>query len=91
MVEPVPFLSFLETIGILSTLIFVLSSMLAMGFSLTVQQILVPLRNTKLVIFSIVANFIFIPMLAPYLSFLWLSLWFISQTLLMSSGLQRLW
>lgn len=64
MVEPVPFLSFLETIGILSTLIFVLSSMLAMGFSLTVQQILVPLRNTKLVILSIVANFIFVPMLA---------------------------
>lgn len=64
MIEPVPFLSFLETIGILSTLIFVLSSMLAMGFSLTVQQILVPLRNTKLVILSIVANFIFVPMLA---------------------------
>jgi len=64
MVEPVPFLSFLETICILSTLIFVLSSMLAMGFSLTVQQILVSLRNTKLVIFSIVANFIFVPLLS---------------------------
>jgi len=38
--------------------------MLAMGFSLTVQQILVPLRNTKLVILSIVANFIFVPLLA---------------------------
>ena len=36
----------------------------AMGFSLTVQQILVSLRNTKLVIFSIVANFIFVPLLS---------------------------
>ncbi len=64
MVEPIPFLSFLETIGVLATLIFVITSMLGMGFSLTVQQILVPLRNRKLVIFSLAANFVLVPLLA---------------------------
>lgn len=43
MVEIVPFLSFLQTIGVLATLVFVLPSMLGMGFSLTVLQILAPL------------------------------------------------
>ncbi|WP_269849919.1 hypothetical protein [Methanosarcina horonobensis] len=64
MVETVSFLNFLETIGVLATLIFVLTSMLGMGFSLTVQQILVPLRNRNLVIFSLAANFVLVPLLA---------------------------
>ncbi len=64
MVEIVSFLNFLETIGVLATLIFVLTSMLGMGFSLTVQQILVPLRDRKLVIFSLAANFVLVPLLA---------------------------
>ena len=64
MVETTPFLNFLQTIGVLATLIFVLTSMLGMGFSLTVPQILVPLRNRKLVIFSLAANFILVPLLA---------------------------
>jgi predicted Na+-dependent transporter len=64
MVETVSFLNFLETIGVLATLIFVLTSMLGMGFSLTVQQILIPLRNRKLVIFSLAANFVLVPLLA---------------------------
>ncbi|WP_440948083.1 bile acid:sodium symporter family protein [Methanosarcina sp. T3] len=64
MVETVSFLNFLETIGVLATLIFVLTSMLGMGFSLTVPQILIPLRNRKLVIFSLAANFVLVPLLA---------------------------
>ncbi|AKB37194.1 transmembrane transport protein [Methanosarcina siciliae C2J] len=64
MVETTSFLNFLETIGVLGTLIFVLTSMLGMGFSLTVQQILAPLSNRKLVILSLAANFILVPLLA---------------------------
>ncbi|AAM06010.1 TPA: bile acid:sodium symporter family protein [Methanosarcina acetivorans] len=64
MVETTSFLNFLETVGVLGTLIFVLTSMLGMGFSLTVQQILAPLSNRKLVILSLAANFILVPLLA---------------------------
>jgi hypothetical protein len=63
MVETTSFSHFLETVGALSTLIFVLTSLLGMGFSLTVQQILAPLSNRKLVIFSLAANFILVPLL----------------------------
>jgi BASS family bile acid:Na+ symporter len=45
-------------------LVFVVSSMLAVGLSLTVGQILVPLRNTRLVILSLVANFVLMPLAA---------------------------
>lgn len=47
MVETVHFLTFLETIGVLATLIFVLTCMLGMGFSLTVPQILLPAAQCK--------------------------------------------
>gem|GEM_PF-5458310 len=45
-------------------LIFVLTSMLGMGFSLKVPQILSPLHNVRLVILSLAANFILVPLLA---------------------------
>jgi hypothetical protein len=45
MVTIVPFLNFLETIGVLATMVFVITSMLGMGFSLTVSQNTPPLRN----------------------------------------------
>ncbi len=48
----------------LSVLVFVLSSMLAMGLNLTIQQIIAPLRNIRLVILALVANFILVPALA---------------------------
>jgi predicted Na+-dependent transporter len=64
MVETTSFSNFLETIGVLATMIFVLTSMLGMGFSLTVPQIIAPLRNTKLVLLSLAANFILVPLLA---------------------------
>lgn len=47
-------------------LIFVVPSMLAMGFGLTVGQILEPLKNWKVVVFALVASFIIVP-LAAYL------------------------
>lgn len=48
----------------LMMLIFVVSSMLAVGVSLTVAQILVPLRNGKLVSLSLLANFVLMPLAA---------------------------
>ena len=41
-------------------LTFVVSSMLAMGAGLTVSQISEPLRNVRLVVFALLANFIVI-------------------------------
>jgi predicted Na+-dependent transporter len=48
----------------LSTLAFVVTSMLAMGLSLTMAQILAPLRNPRLVLAVLAANFILVPALA---------------------------
>jgi BASS family bile acid:Na+ symporter len=48
----------------LSALVFVVASMFAMGFSLTIPQIIKPLKNTKLLILSLVANFIVFPAVA---------------------------
>jgi len=43
---------------------FVVSSMLAVGLSLTVSQILAPLRNRKLVALALLANFVLMPLAA---------------------------
>src|SRR5947208_8733308 len=43
---------------------FVLSSMLAMGFGLTVGEIVAPLRNVRRVVMSLLANFLLVPLVA---------------------------
>src|SRR5437762_7135989 len=48
----------------IALLTFVLSSMLAMGLSLTIGQIITPLRNVRLVVLSMVANFVLTPLAA---------------------------
>jgi predicted Na+-dependent transporter len=48
----------------LSTLVFVVTSMLTMGLSLTMGQIVAPLRNARLVLAALAANFILAPALA---------------------------
>jgi BASS family bile acid:Na+ symporter len=48
----------------LSALVFVVSSMLAMGLSLTVPAIIAPLKNLRLVILALVINFIAVPFVA---------------------------
>jgi BASS family bile acid:Na+ symporter len=63
MVETVSLTVFLETIGVLATVIFMVSSMFAMGFSLTLREIVEPLKNLRLVILSLVANFVLVPLL----------------------------
>ncbi|MGB9928500.1 MAG: bile acid:sodium symporter family protein [Methanosarcina sp.] len=64
MVVATPFSDFIQTIGVLAALIFVVTSMLGMGFSLTLGQIITPLRNTKLVLFCLATNFVLAPLLA---------------------------
>ncbi len=48
----------------LSGLVFVVASMLSMGLSLTINQIITPLKNGKLVIMALIANFIIVPLVA---------------------------
>ncbi len=48
----------------LSTLVFVVTSMLAMGLSLTLAEIGAPLRNARLVIAALAANFVLAPLVA---------------------------
>jgi predicted Na+-dependent transporter len=50
------------------TLLFVVTSMFSMGLSLTVPQILQPLRNARLVAMALVANFVVVPAAAFILS-----------------------
>jgi BASS family bile acid:Na+ symporter len=58
----------LETLATLSVLVFVICSMLSMGLSLTVGQIIDPLRNARLVVLALVANFVLVPILAVVIS-----------------------
>ena len=48
----------------IATLIFVLSSMLATGLGLTISEIITPLRNARLVVLSLLANFVLMPLAA---------------------------
>jgi BASS family bile acid:Na+ symporter len=54
----------LETLAMLSLLVFVIGSMTSMGLSLKMPQIMAPLKNVKLVILALVANFILVPIVA---------------------------
>ncbi|WP_431357814.1 bile acid:sodium symporter family protein [Haloarcula marina] len=53
----------LEALARLSVLVFVVSSMLAMGLSLTAGQILRPLRDRRRVATTLLANFVLVPLL----------------------------
>ena len=44
-------------------LLFVVGSMLAMGFSLTIHKIIQPLKNWKIVVLSLATNFLIIPII----------------------------
>ena len=48
----------LTVIAKLSVFTFIITSMLAMGLSLTVKQIIDPLRNVKVVLLALLANFV---------------------------------
>jgi predicted Na+-dependent transporter len=52
----------LRVIVQVSVLVFVVSSMLAMGLSLTTSQIIEPLKDVKLVLLALVVNFVAVPL-----------------------------
>ena len=54
----------LVTLANLSVFVFVIGSMASMGLSLKVPQIVAPLKDTKLIILALVANFVLVPVLA---------------------------
>ena len=54
----------LTNITRLAVLVFLLSSMSGIGLGLTLPQIVAPLRNVKLVVLALIANFILAPLLA---------------------------
>ncbi len=53
----------LTTLASLSMLVFVICSMMAMGLSLTTAEIVTPLKNRSLVIKSLLASFVLVPLL----------------------------
>lgn len=55
---------FFTAIAGISGLLFIVGSMLATGLSLSVAQILQPLKNARLVIVALLANFVLVPALA---------------------------
>ena len=54
--------SILNTIGTVGIFVFVFSSMLAIGVGYTVQEIVVPLRNGRLLLLTLIANFVILPL-----------------------------
>jgi BASS family bile acid:Na+ symporter len=59
---------FLSKITPITLVVFVVSSMLAVGLSLTVREILFPLRNGRLVSLALLANFVLMPLAAFVIS-----------------------
>jgi BASS family bile acid:Na+ symporter len=59
-----------QVLSQLSILVFVVASMLSMGLSLSVPEIIAPLRNLRLAIVALIANFIVMPLVAYGLSWL---------------------
>jgi len=54
----------METLAQLAMLVFVIGSMASMGLSLKMSQIIAPLKNIKLVLLALFANFILVPVVA---------------------------
>jgi predicted Na+-dependent transporter len=55
---------FFSAIAGISGLLFVVTSMLAMSLSLSIQQMTQPLKNARLVFLALLANFVLVPLLA---------------------------
>ena len=58
----------LSQLSSLFTLLFAVSSMLSVGLSMSLRQIVEPLRNVRLVILALAANFVIMPLAAVLLS-----------------------
>jgi len=57
-----------ETLSQIALLVFVISSKYSLGISLTMKQIIDPLKKTRMVILALVANFVLVPILAYLLA-----------------------
>ena len=55
---------FFAALAQVAVFVFLVASMSEIGLGLTVQQIISPLRNVKLVLFAVLANFVIAPLLA---------------------------
>jgi predicted Na+-dependent transporter len=55
---------FFDAIAKLSGFLFIVTSMLAMGMGLTIPMIIQPLKNVRLVVLALLANFVLVPLLA---------------------------
>jgi predicted Na+-dependent transporter len=55
---------FLSSIAGIASLLFVVTSMLALSFKLSIQQMTQPLKDIRLVILALLANFVLVPLLA---------------------------
>jgi BASS family bile acid:Na+ symporter len=62
--ESLPVTEFFATVARLSVFVFLVSSMSEIGLGLRLHQILSPLRNVRLVVFALLANFVIAPLLA---------------------------
>ena len=60
----------LATLAQLSVLVFVVGSMASMGLSLKMSQIIAPLKDLKLVILALAANFVLVPLVAIVITLL---------------------
>jgi bile acid:Na+ symporter, BASS family len=58
----------LQLVAKLSVLVFVVTSMVTMGLSLKLREILAPLRKVRLVLLALVANFLLAPLVAYLLA-----------------------
>ncbi|BDZ69551.1 bile acid:sodium symporter family protein [Methanobacterium petrolearium] len=63
MVALVEFTDFLGSIGVLALFIFIISSMISMGLNYSLKSIISPLKDFKMDLLSIVANFVIIPLI----------------------------
>ena len=54
----------LYQIGYLAVILFIVTSMLVMGLNVTIRDLLSPLHNKKLIILSLLANFVVVPLFA---------------------------
>ncbi|MFN2233185.1 MAG: bile acid:sodium symporter family protein [Anaerolineales bacterium] len=60
----------METLSVLSLLVFVIGSMASMGLSLKMKQIIEPLKNIRLVVLALVVNFVLVPIVAYLITLL---------------------
>ena len=58
----------LQTVAKVAVLVFVVSSMLAMGAGLTLGQIITPLHNRRVIVLALLGNFVLMPLGAVILS-----------------------